>query len=53
LYQQLVRHPVTDERNQVLIVETLRSIAELLIWGDQHETKFFELVFLIQFNSLI
>lgn len=23
-------------------METLRSIAELMIWGDQHEPKFFE-----------
>ena len=42
LYQQLVRHPVIDESNQLLIIETLRSIAELLIWGDQNETRFFE-----------
>jgi len=42
LHQQLVRHPVIDERNQQLIIETLRSIAEILIWGDQHEPKFFE-----------
>ena len=33
-----------DESNQMLIIETLRSIAELLIWGDQHETRFFECV---------
>lgn len=44
LYQQLVKYPATEEKNQVLIVETLRSITELLIWGDQHEPKFFELI---------
>eukprot|EP00191_Tetraselmis_sp_GSL018_P010529 CAMPEP_0177609508 /NCGR_PEP_ID=MMETSP0419_2-20121207/19136_1 /TAXON_ID=582737 /ORGANISM="Tetraselmis sp., Strain GSL018" /LENGTH=882 /DNA_ID=CAMNT_0019104457 /DNA_START=372 /DNA_END=3016 /DNA_ORIENTATION=+ len=30
------------EGNRELIVETLRSIAELMIWGDQHEPRFFE-----------
>jgi Uncharacterised conserved protein len=24
------------------VVETLRSLAELMIWGDQHDTRFFD-----------
>lgn len=24
------------------MVETLRSLAELMIWGDQHDTRFFD-----------
>ena len=27
---------------QDVVVETLRSIAELMIWGDQHDQQFFE-----------
>ena len=38
----MIKYPVIDESNQQLIIETLRSIAELLIWGDQNETRFFE-----------
>lgn len=27
--------------NRGLVVETLRTIAELMIWGDQHNENFF------------
>ena len=33
---------VVTEQNRDTLVETLRSIAELMIWGDQHDPKFFE-----------
>ena len=32
---------VTDS-NSLLLIETLRSLAEVMIWGDQHEPSFFE-----------
>ncbi|KAK9820557.1 hypothetical protein WJX72_011634 [[Myrmecia] bisecta] len=38
----LVRNPVVTDANRETVVETLRSIAELMIWGDQHEPRFFD-----------
>jgi protein CLEC16A len=32
---------VTDQ-NKSSVVEALRAIAELMIWGDQHDTRFFD-----------
>lgn len=32
----------TPDSNRQLVVETLRSLAELMIWGDQHDTRFFD-----------
>ena len=32
------------EQNRVLLVETLRSISEILIWGDQNDSSVFEYV---------
>lgn len=34
------------EQNKTLLVETLRSIAEILIWGDQNDSTVFESVFI-------
>ncbi|GHP09618.1 hypothetical protein PPROV_000835300 [Pycnococcus provasolii] len=42
LHDTLARHPVINENNRDLLVETLRAIAELMIWGDQHEPSFFD-----------
>eukprot|EP00898_Chlorokybus_atmophyticus_P006607 jgi/Chlat1/6948/Chrsp52S06614 len=42
LHEQLSRITVVTEYNKDGIVETLRSIAELMIWGDQHEPSFFD-----------
>ena len=42
LYSQLVKYPVVDSSNSARIVEVLRSIAELMIWGDQHNPLFFD-----------
>eukprot|EP00038_Savillea_parva_P014805 m.12143 g.12143 ORF g.12143 m.12143 type:complete len:956 (-) comp2913_c0_seq1:150-3017(-) len=33
---------MVEEHNQNLIVESLRSIAEIVIWGDQNDPKVFE-----------
>jgi protein CLEC16A len=35
------------EQNKTLLVETLRSIAEILIWGDQNDSTVFESVFIL------
>eukprot|EP00798_Chlamydomonas_sp_ICE-L_P030388 gene30388-35396_t len=42
LYDVLDRNPVVHEGNRALVVETIRSTAEFMIWGDQHEPKIFE-----------
>jgi protein CLEC16A len=48
---------VVTEANCQTIVETLRSIAELMIWGDQHEPRFFEFFLenqvLVQFYRIL
>lgn len=42
LHSVLVRNQQINEKNKGLIIETLRQLAELMIWGDQHEPQFFE-----------
>lgn len=42
LREVLIRNPVVTDANRDAIVETLRSIAELMVWGDQHEPKFLD-----------
>lgn len=39
----LVRHHSVTAANRDTLVETFREIAELMIWGDQHEPGFFDL----------
>ena len=42
LHDTLIRNAVVTDSNRDVVVETLRSIAELMIWGDQHEPRFFD-----------
>lgn len=42
LYNVLVRHQTVTESNRALLVETLRSISEIMIWGDQNDSSVFE-----------
>ncbi|DBB13964.1 TPA: hypothetical protein ACH3X3_000941 [Trebouxia sp. C0006] len=42
LREVLIRNPVVTDANRDAIVETLRSIAELMVWGDQHDPKFLD-----------
>lgn len=44
LYNVLSRNQTVSEHNRGLLVETLRSIAEILIWGDQNDSSVFEWV---------
>ena len=39
------RNQNVNESNRTLLVETLRSIAEILIWGDQNDSTVFEYVY--------
>ena len=38
----LTKNDVVTDQNRGLLVETLRSIAEILIWGDQNDSTVFE-----------
>ncbi len=50
-YDILQSNPVILEANKGLVVETIRSIAEFMIWGDQHEPRIFE--FLKENNIMV
>jgi hypothetical protein len=42
LYAQLVRNPVLNASNAAVVIETMRNIAEHVLWGDKHDPLFFE-----------
>ncbi len=42
LYGVLIRNPVVTEANRALVVETIREVAEYMIWGDQNEPRIFD-----------
>ncbi|KAL4427887.1 hypothetical protein ABPG75_001976 [Micractinium tetrahymenae] len=42
LHTTLLRNPVVNDSNREAVVEALRSIAELVIWGDQHDSSMVE-----------
>lgn len=42
LYDVLEANPTIDNANRSVVVETIRSIAEFIIWGDQNEPMVFE-----------
>lgn len=44
------RNQTVSEQNKTLLVETLRSIAEILIWGDQNDSSVFD--FFLEKNML-
>ena len=48
LYSVLQRNPIVFDVNRDLLIETLRSISEILIWGDQHDSSVFEYVFILK-----
>ena len=50
LYTQLSKVTTVHERNKDQVVESLRTIAELIIWGDKHDPSFFE--FFLEKNVL-
>lgn len=50
LYHVLYKNQVVNEQNKGLLVETLRSIAEILIWGDQNDSTVFD--FFLEKNML-
>ena len=50
LYSVLYKNQTVTESNKSLLVETLRSIAEILIWGDQNDSTVFD--FFLERNML-
>uniref|UniRef100_A0A915HKK9 FPL domain-containing protein n=1 Tax=Romanomermis culicivorax TaxID=13658 RepID=A0A915HKK9_ROMCU len=42
LHGVLIKNGVVTDQNRNLLVEVLRSIAEILIWGDQNDASVFE-----------
>uniref|UniRef100_A0A8C4QRE3 C-type lectin domain containing 16A n=1 Tax=Eptatretus burgeri TaxID=7764 RepID=A0A8C4QRE3_EPTBU len=42
LYHVLTRNTTVTEGNRNLLVETIRSISEILIWGDQNDSTVFD-----------
>ncbi|VDN39554.1 unnamed protein product [Gongylonema pulchrum] len=42
LHSVLVKNEQVTENNRKLLVECLRAIAEILIWGDQNDSTVFE-----------
>lgn len=51
LHSVLMRNAVITEQNSSLLVETLRSISEILIWGDQNDSSVFD--FFLEKNMLL
>jgi len=50
LYSVLSKNQTVTDSNKNLLVETLRSIAEILIWGDQNDSSVFD--FFLERNML-
>ncbi|XP_053648804.1 protein CLEC16A homolog isoform X5 [Cherax quadricarinatus] len=50
LYNVLSKNQVVQESNRGLLVENLRAIAEILIWGDQNDSSVFD--FFLEKNML-
>ena len=42
LFGILNKNQTVSENNKDLLIETLRSISEILIWGDQNDSSVFE-----------
>ncbi|XP_072168396.1 protein CLEC16A-like [Diadema setosum] len=51
LHGVLMRNATVTEQNRSLLVETLRSISEILIWGDQNDSSVFD--FFLEKNMLL
>lgn len=42
MYHVLTKNTTVTDHNRNLLVETIRSITEILIWGDQNDSSVFE-----------
>ena len=53
LHQQLSRVNVVTDRNKAMVVESLRTIAELIIWGDKCADNFPHLYVLSEYIDIV
>ncbi|XP_074179198.1 protein CLEC16A isoform X3 [Rhinolophus sinicus] len=51
LYNVLTKNTTVTEQNRNLLVETIRSITEILIWGDQNDSSVFD--FFLEKNMFV
>ncbi|KAM6156273.1 protein CLEC16A isoform 2-T2 [Rhynchocyon petersi] len=51
LYHVLTKNTTVTEQNRNLLVETIRSITEILIWGDQNDSSVFD--FFLEKNMFV
>lgn len=42
MHHVLTKNTTVTDHNRNLLVETIRSITEILIWGDQNDSSVFE-----------
>lgn len=42
MYHVLTKNTTVTDHNRNLLVESIRSITEILIWGDQNDSSVFE-----------
>lgn len=52
MYHVLTKNTTVTDHNRNLLVETIRSITEILIWGDQNDSSVFECVLAFFFTLL-
>lgn len=56
LHGILLKNEKVTDNNKTLLIEAIRAVAEILIWGDQNDSSVFEyIIFYILFflNTLI
>lgn len=41
-YNTLIKNRVVTSNNQLIIIETLRTLAEIMVYGDKNSEQFFE-----------
>ncbi|KAM9305540.1 protein CLEC16A [Gastrophryne carolinensis] len=51
MYHVLTKNTIVTDQNRNLLVETIRSITEILIWGDQNDSSVFD--FFLEKNMFV
>lgn len=49
-YNTLIKNRVVTSNNQLIIIETLRTLAEIMVYGDKNSEQFFEYCFIINYK---
>lgn len=57
LYGKLTKYDAADASQATSIIDTIKQVSELMIWGDKREERFFEYFcekgFLARFDSIM